>query len=61
LGGVYKMAAEEVKGTLVPKIKISENTDKITLPGYKKVYRIYNTDKKAIADLITLDEETSRY
>jgi nicotinate phosphoribosyltransferase len=58
LGGVYKMAAEEVKGTLVPKIKISENTDKITLPGYKKVYRIYNTDKKAIADLITLDEET---
>ncbi len=59
LGGVYKLAAEEVDGKLVPKIKISENPEKMTNPGYKKVVRLYeNTTNKAIADLIMLDEET---
>ncbi|MDD4679662.1 MAG: nicotinate phosphoribosyltransferase [Clostridia bacterium] len=57
LGGVYKMAAEEVNGELVPKIKISENHEKITNPGYKKVARIYNGGGKAVADLIMLEEE----
>ncbi|HHY83545.1 MAG TPA: nicotinate phosphoribosyltransferase [Clostridiales bacterium] len=57
LGGVYKMSAEEINGVMVPKIKISENPDKITNPGYKKVVRIYNGGHKAVADLIMLDEE----
>lgn len=57
LGGVYKMSAEEIDGELVPRIKISENPGKITIPGYKKVVRIYNGSRKAIADLIMLDEE----
>lgn len=59
LGGVYKLSAEEKDGVLVPKIKVSENPDKMTNPGYKKVMRLYEraTDK-AIADLIMLDEET---
>ena len=57
LGGVYKMAAEIVNGKMIPKIKISENAEKITNPGYKQVYRLYDSDGKAIADLITLDDE----
>ncbi len=59
LGGVYKLVAEEVDGKLIPRIKISENAFKITNPGYKKVFRLYDKDThKAIADLITLDHET---
>lgn len=59
LGGVYKLAAEEVEGQLVPRIKISENPIKITNPGYKKVFRLYSKKSgMAIADLIALDEET---
>jgi nicotinate phosphoribosyltransferase len=57
LGGVYKMSAEEINGEMVPRIKISENPDKITNPGYKKVVRIYNGGGKAIADLIMLEHE----
>ncbi|HBG76681.1 MAG TPA: nicotinate phosphoribosyltransferase, partial [Clostridiales bacterium] len=57
LGGVYKMSAEEVNGRMLPKIKISENPEKITNPGYKKVVRIYNGRKKSVADLIMLEEE----
>lgn len=57
-GGVYKMSALEEDGKMIPKIKISENEEKITNPGDKKVYRIYNLeDGKAIADLITLADE----
>ena len=37
LGGVYKLAAEVVDGTVIPKIKLSENVAKLTNPGYKKV------------------------
>jgi nicotinate phosphoribosyltransferase len=57
-GGVYKLSAIETNGTIIPKIKISENEEKITNPGFKKIYRIFdkNTDK-AIADLITLADE----
>ena len=58
LGGVYKLAAEEVDGVMEPRLKISENPAKITNPGVKKVYRVYNKDSgKALADLIALDGE----
>lgn len=58
LGGVYKMSAEVVEGKLVPKIKISDNPAKVTNPGYKKVFRLYDKDGMAIADLIALEYET---
>lgn len=57
-GGVYKLAALEKDGVLVPKMKISENVEKITDPGFKTVYRLFDKDTdKAIADVITLDHE----
>lgn len=57
-GGVYKMSAVEKEGRIIPKIKISENFEKITNPGFKTVYRLYDKDtKKAIADVITLADE----
>ncbi|WP_206458804.1 nicotinate phosphoribosyltransferase [Anaerovorax sp. IOR16] len=57
-GGVYKLSALEVEGTIVPKIKISENIEKITNPGFKKVYRLYDkTTNQAFADVITLNHE----
>ena len=50
--------AIEKDGELIPKIKISENIEKITNPGYKKVYRLYdNENGKAIADLLTVSDE----
>ena len=58
-GGVYKLTAvENDNGTVVPKIKISENVEKITIPHFKKVYRLYNRDNgKAIADYMTVHDE----
>ncbi|MFX3616382.1 MAG: nicotinate phosphoribosyltransferase [Sporolactobacillus sp.] len=58
-GGVYKLVAVEKNGRIVPRIKISENEEKITNPGFKKIYRVYEKDAdKAIADLIcNYDEE----
>ena len=57
-GGVYKLAAVEENGELIPKIKISENIVKITNPSYKKVWRLFdNGSRKAIADVITLADE----
>ncbi|MEG2119029.1 MAG: nicotinate phosphoribosyltransferase [Pseudoflavonifractor sp.] len=58
-GGVYKLAAVEDKdGTIIPKIKISENAGKITNPHFKKVYRLFeNETGKAIADYICLHDE----
>ena len=54
-GGVYKLAAVEKNGEIVPKIKISENTEKITNPGFKEVYRLFSKESgEAIADVITL-------
>ena len=58
LGGVYKLSAIEVNGVIEPKIKISENVEKITNPGFKKFFRLYDKDsQKAIADVITLADE----
>ena len=59
-GGVYKLVAiEEPDGTVIPKIKVSENVEKITIPHFKKVYRLYGRDTgKAIADYITVHDET---
>ncbi|MDD6201030.1 MAG: nicotinate phosphoribosyltransferase [Firmicutes bacterium] len=59
-GGVYKLAAvEQEDGTIVPKIKISENVGKITNPHFKKLYRFYGNDTgKAIADYICVHDET---
>ena len=58
-GGVYKLAAIERNGELIPKIKLSENTWKITNPGNKTIYRIYDkTSGKIKADVISLAEET---
>jgi nicotinate phosphoribosyltransferase len=58
-GGVYKLAAiEDEDGTVIPKIKISENPVKITIPHFKKVYRLFeNTTGKAMADYICLHDE----
>ena len=57
-GGVYKLAAVEKKGEIIPKIKISENATKITLPGVKIPWRLYDRETgKAIADVITLNNE----
>jgi len=58
-GGVYKLAAvEDEDGTIVPKIKISENIAKITLPGVKIPWRLYDRETgKAIADVICLNYE----
>lgn len=60
-GGVYKLAAIKNKesGEFIPKIKLSENAEKITNPGNKTIYRIYGKDShKIIADLICLADET---
>ncbi len=59
LGGVYKLVAQEHSdGTLTPKIKVSENIEKITNPSYKRLYRFYdNHTNKALADYIALADE----
>jgi nicotinate phosphoribosyltransferase len=58
LGGVYKLAAVEKNGKIIPKIKVSENVEKVTNPGYKRVYRLFDkTDNTAFADVITLADE----
>lgn len=57
-GGVYKLAAVECNGIVEPKIKISENVEKITNPGFKKLWRLYDRDSgKAIADVLTMQDE----
>lgn len=60
-GGVYKLAAiqDQKTGSFIPKIKVSENAEKITNPGNKTIQRIYEKDTgKIIADLICLTDET---
>lgn len=58
-GGVYKLVAMEEEGKIIPKIKVSENVGKITTPCFKKLYRLFDRDTdKAIADVLTLNEET---
>lgn len=57
-GGVYKLSAVEKDGEIVPKIKISENAAKVTNPGVKIPWRLYDRETgKAIADVITLGDE----
>ncbi len=57
-GGVYKLAAVEKDGEIIPKMKISENVEKITNPGAKKVYRLYDRETdRAMADVIALMDE----
>ena len=58
-GGVYKLVAVEKDGEIIPKIKVSENVEKITVPHFKKIYRLYGNDTgKAIADYMTVYDET---
>ena len=58
-GGVYKLAAVEENGAMIPRIKVSENEVKTTNPGKKMVWRLYNKDSGfAICDVITMDDET---
>ena len=57
-GGVYKLVAVEKEGTIIPKIKISENPEKITNPHFKKIYRIYDNESgEAVADLLCIHDE----
>ena len=57
-GGVYKLAAiESEKGVIVPKIKVSNTVIKTTTPGFKQVYRFFDKNDKAIADVVTLHDE----
>lgn len=57
-GGVYKLVAVEENGNIVPRIKLSENIEKVTNPGYKTVWRLFDKENnKAIADVLTLADE----
>ncbi len=56
-GAVYKLSAVKKDGEWLPKIKVSETVEKITNPGRKKLYRIYDSENHAVADLITKDDE----
>ena len=56
--GVYKLCAVEKDGRIIPKINLSENVKKITIPSSKSVYRLFDMDSgKAIADVLTTDSE----
>ncbi len=58
-GGVYKLVAKEEGGEVVPKIKISENPEKVTNPHFKRVYRLYDNETGvAVADLLCVHDET---
>ena len=60
-GGIYKLAAVEKDGGIIPKIKLSENPHKITTPHFKRIYRLYERETgKAIADYICLRDEQLR-
>jgi nicotinate phosphoribosyltransferase len=60
LGGVYKLVAIHHDGVWKPAIKISESPGKMPNPGYKQVWRLYDQRGKAIADLLSLDDEDPR-
>lgn len=66
-GAVYKLVAVKRNGSFVPKIKISETVEKITNPGIKEVYRVYDKNGKAVADYLAVkgekipDNEPVRY
>lgn len=57
-GAVYKLAAVEQDGVITPRVKLSDNVSKITIPGDKKVWRLYDRETgKAIADVLTCRDE----
>ena len=57
-GGVYKLAAVEENGEIIPKIKLSENAVKVTNPSFKKVWRLFDRSTgKMLADVLTLHDE----
>ena len=57
-GGVYKLAAVEKDGVIIPKIKISENAVKVTNPSFKTVWRLFDNESgKALADVLTMYDE----
>jgi len=57
-GSVYKLAAIERDGEIIPKIKVSENIEKITTPHFKTIYRVVDEQGRFEADLIALHHET---
>jgi nicotinate phosphoribosyltransferase len=57
-GAVYKLAAVGENGIFAPRIKVSENVEKITNPGLKDLYRVYDADGHAVADLLAKHGET---
>ncbi len=57
LNGVYKLAAKEENGKFVPTLKVSNSYEKTTNPGIKQVYRFFDKNGSALADLITLEDE----
>ena len=56
-GAVYKLVAVEENGVFQPRIKMSENVEKLTNPGLKDIYRIYDHHGKAVADMIAVQGE----
>jgi len=57
-GGVYKLVAVENSGEIVPRIKLSENVEKVTNPGFKRIFRLFDNDtNKALVDIIALNNE----
>ncbi|MBO6291492.1 MAG: nicotinate phosphoribosyltransferase [Selenomonas sp.] len=57
-GAVYKLAAVGENGSFSPRIKVSENVEKITNPGLKDLYRVYDKDGHAVADMLAVCGET---
>ncbi|KRM95856.1 nicotinate phosphoribosyltransferase [Liquorilactobacillus aquaticus DSM 21051] len=57
LSGVYKLVATQEKGVVTPKIKLSNTVEKTTIPGFKRLYRLYDEEKRARGDLMCLDSE----
>jgi len=58
-GGVYKLVAVEENGEVAPRIKLSENVEKVTNPHFKGLWRLYSRETgKAIADILTVYDET---
>ena len=60
LNGVYKLAAKQENGVFEPTLKVSNSFEKTTNPGIKQVYRFYDENDNALADLITIDDEEVR-
>lgn len=56
-GAVYKLVAVEENGEFVPRIKISENVEKITNPGWKRLWRVFDKNGKSVSDLLALWDE----